>query len=193
MRGHQTGAVPATPSTKSVQKRRRESGVADIAVWRACRDGGSCLTRNDVGVASDASSSSGLRHGRQTSQRLQQLHERRARRLALSSIRVQEGEPSAAARKPLRRAMARCRAQAPTPRRRTSSGAVSANPPTPSARTICNLQCLFVAFRLVHRGMPERVRRHNSGPGGHTESGRPWSVLVSIEFRTERDARRFET
>ena len=41
--------------------------------------------------------------------------------------------------------------------------------------------------------LPERVRRHNSGPGGHTESGRLWSVLVSIEFRTERDARRFET
>lgn len=38
-----------------------------------------------------------------------------------------------------------------------------------------------------------RLWWHNHGPGGgHTESNRPWSVVVSIEFRTERDARRFE-
>lgn len=40
--------------------------------------------------------------------------------------------------------------------------------------------------------LPERVLRHNQAPSGHTASYRPWSVLVSIEFRTERDARRFE-
>jgi len=39
----------------------------------------------------------------------------------------------------------------------------------------------------------ERLWWHNCGPGGgHTESGRPWSVVVSIEFRTEDVARRFE-
>lgn len=38
-----------------------------------------------------------------------------------------------------------------------------------------------------------RLDWHNFGPSGHTTSDRPWSVVVSIEFRTERDARRFET
>ena len=37
-----------------------------------------------------------------------------------------------------------------------------------------------------------RLEWHNGGPSGHTKSHRPWSVLVSMEFRSERDAVRFE-
>lgn len=37
-----------------------------------------------------------------------------------------------------------------------------------------------------------RLDWHNRAPSGYTSSYRPWSVVVSIEFRTERDARRFE-
>lgn len=38
-----------------------------------------------------------------------------------------------------------------------------------------------------------RLDWHNRGPGGYTTAYRPWSVVVSLEFRTERLARRFET
>lgn len=36
------------------------------------------------------------------------------------------------------------------------------------------------------------TRLHNHGPCGHTRSHRPWSVVVSLEFPTEKEAVRFE-
>lgn len=44
----------------------------------------------------------------------------------------------------------------------------------------------------VTSDLTARLHWHNHGPCGHTMSCRPWSVVVSIEFRTERDAARFE-
>lgn len=38
----------------------------------------------------------------------------------------------------------------------------------------------------------ERLEWHNAGPTGFTREHRPWSVVVSIEFPTEREAIRFE-
>jgi predicted GIY-YIG superfamily endonuclease len=38
----------------------------------------------------------------------------------------------------------------------------------------------------------ERLRWHNDGPDGSTRLFRPWMLVVSIEFPTERDAVRFE-
>ena len=41
--------------------------------------------------------------------------------------------------------------------------------------------------------LAERLEWHNHGPrGGLTNENRPWSVVVSLEFRAEQDARRFE-
>ncbi len=37
-----------------------------------------------------------------------------------------------------------------------------------------------------------RLDWHNDGPSGHTVSHRPWSLVVSMEFQTEKDAVRFE-
>ena len=37
-----------------------------------------------------------------------------------------------------------------------------------------------------------RLEWHNHGPCGHTRSHRPWSVVVSLEFPTEKQAVRFE-
>ena len=37
-----------------------------------------------------------------------------------------------------------------------------------------------------------RLEWHNGGPSGHTVEHRPWSVVVSIEFPTEKQAVRFE-
>ena len=37
-----------------------------------------------------------------------------------------------------------------------------------------------------------RLERHNHGPCGHTVSYRPWSVVVSLAFPSEKDAVRFE-
>ena len=37
-----------------------------------------------------------------------------------------------------------------------------------------------------------RLDWHNRGPSGYTVSGRPWRVVVSIEFPNERTAARFE-
>ena len=37
-----------------------------------------------------------------------------------------------------------------------------------------------------------RLEWHNHGPCGHTQSHRPWSVVVSLEFPTEKEAVRFE-
>jgi putative endonuclease len=38
----------------------------------------------------------------------------------------------------------------------------------------------------------QRVNWHNDGPCGYGVAYRPWSIAVSIEFPTEREARRFE-
>ena len=37
-----------------------------------------------------------------------------------------------------------------------------------------------------------RLDWHNNGPCGHTLQNRPWSLVVSLEFPTEREALRFE-
>ena len=37
-----------------------------------------------------------------------------------------------------------------------------------------------------------RLEWHNHGPCGHTRSYRPWSLVVSMEFSSERTAVRFE-
>ena len=37
-----------------------------------------------------------------------------------------------------------------------------------------------------------RLDWHNSAPSGHTVHNRPWSLEVTIAFRTESAARRFE-
>ena len=37
-----------------------------------------------------------------------------------------------------------------------------------------------------------RLDWHNGGPSGYTVNYRPWSLVVTIQFRTEKDARRFE-
>lgn len=37
-----------------------------------------------------------------------------------------------------------------------------------------------------------RIVAHNAGQSVHTARNRPWSLVVSIEFRNERIARRFE-
>jgi len=44
----------------------------------------------------------------------------------------------------------------------------------------------------VTSDLTARLHGHNHGLSGHTMACRPWSVVVSIEFRTERDAVRFE-
>jgi predicted GIY-YIG superfamily endonuclease len=38
----------------------------------------------------------------------------------------------------------------------------------------------------------DRLEWHNHGPSGPTVSGRPWSLLLSMEFGSEQDAARFE-
>jgi predicted GIY-YIG superfamily endonuclease len=40
--------------------------------------------------------------------------------------------------------------------------------------------------------MKARLDWHNHGPSGHTTHDRPWSAVVTIEFPSERLARRFE-
>jgi putative endonuclease len=37
-----------------------------------------------------------------------------------------------------------------------------------------------------------RLEWHNRGPSGHTVSYRPWPLLISLEFRSERDVIQFE-
>ena len=37
-----------------------------------------------------------------------------------------------------------------------------------------------------------RLKWHNHGPCGHTVNHRPWSLVVSMEFPSEREAARFE-
>ena len=43
----------------------------------------------------------------------------------------------------------------------------------------------------ITNDMPARLE-HNHGPCGHTQSHRPWSVLVSLEFQSGTAAVRFE-
>jgi putative endonuclease len=38
----------------------------------------------------------------------------------------------------------------------------------------------------------DRLDWHNHGPSGHTVSHRPWSLVVSMEFRNQGEAVRFE-
>ena len=38
----------------------------------------------------------------------------------------------------------------------------------------------------------ERLKWHNAGLNDHTAGNRPWSLIVSVEFTTEAEARRFE-
>jgi putative endonuclease len=44
----------------------------------------------------------------------------------------------------------------------------------------------------ITNDMHGRLEWHNHGPCGHTTNHRPWTLVVSIEFPTERDAVRFE-
>ena len=44
----------------------------------------------------------------------------------------------------------------------------------------------------ITNDLPARLEWHNRGPRGHTRADRPWSVVVSLEFRTEKQAVRFE-
>ena len=44
----------------------------------------------------------------------------------------------------------------------------------------------------ITSNMRDRLEWHNHGPCGHTVSHRPWSIVVSMEFQTEREAVRFE-
>ena len=40
--------------------------------------------------------------------------------------------------------------------------------------------------------LAKRLEAHNNGHNYHTAGNRPWRVLVSLDFRTERAARSFE-
>ena len=44
----------------------------------------------------------------------------------------------------------------------------------------------------VTSDVDNRLEWHNHGPGGQTTEHRPWSVVVVIEFPTEKEALRFE-
>ena len=44
----------------------------------------------------------------------------------------------------------------------------------------------------ITNDLPNRIYWHNRGACGHTINNRPWSIVVSLEFRTEKDAVRFE-
>ena len=44
----------------------------------------------------------------------------------------------------------------------------------------------------ITNNLRARLEWHNHGPSGHTRSHRPWSVVVSLEFPTEKEAVRFE-
>jgi len=44
----------------------------------------------------------------------------------------------------------------------------------------------------ITNDLASRMEWHNHGPCGYTLSDRPWSVVVSMQFRSEREAVRFE-
>ena len=45
----------------------------------------------------------------------------------------------------------------------------------------------------ITRDIRNRLEWHNHGPSGHTAHHRPWSLVVSIEFPTEKAAVTFES
>ena len=44
----------------------------------------------------------------------------------------------------------------------------------------------------ITNDLSARLGWHNHGPCGHTRSHRPWSVVMSLEFPTEKQAVQFE-
>src|SRR5215471_4421316 len=44
----------------------------------------------------------------------------------------------------------------------------------------------------ITNDLRSRLEWHNHGPCGQTQAHRPWSLVVSMEFATERDAVAFE-
>jgi predicted GIY-YIG superfamily endonuclease len=44
----------------------------------------------------------------------------------------------------------------------------------------------------ITNALPSRLHWHNHGPSGHTLCHRPWSMVVSLEFPTAKQAVRFE-
>jgi putative endonuclease len=44
----------------------------------------------------------------------------------------------------------------------------------------------------ITSSVENRLEWHNFGLSGHTTEHRPWRVVVTIEFQTEREAVRFE-
>ena len=44
----------------------------------------------------------------------------------------------------------------------------------------------------ISSDVDRRLEWHNAGPCGHTVDHRPWEVIVSIEFATEKQAISFE-
>ena len=44
----------------------------------------------------------------------------------------------------------------------------------------------------ITNNVRDRLEWHNHGPCGHTVSDRPWSLVVSMHFPTEKAAVRFE-
>jgi predicted GIY-YIG superfamily endonuclease len=44
----------------------------------------------------------------------------------------------------------------------------------------------------ITNNLHDRLEWHHDGPCGHTVRHRPWSFVVSMEFPTENEARRFE-
>ena len=44
----------------------------------------------------------------------------------------------------------------------------------------------------ITNDVESRLEWHNHGPYGHTLSNRPWSLIVAMEFSSERDAVSFE-
>jgi len=44
----------------------------------------------------------------------------------------------------------------------------------------------------ITNDVESRLEWHNHGPSGHTLSNRPWSLIVTMKFASERDAVSFE-
>jgi predicted GIY-YIG superfamily endonuclease len=44
----------------------------------------------------------------------------------------------------------------------------------------------------ITQNVDDRLDWHNHGPSGHTVQHRPWSLVVVVEFPTEKAAVRFE-
>lgn len=77
-----------------------------------------------------------------------------------------------------------------------SAGIMSASLPGMEKRVVYIIRSDADANRHyvgITSDVAARLDWHNHGPCGHTISHRPWSLVVSIEFPTERAAVRFET